>query len=276
VALPFAEAFRLGAILSDVPLPGVAADVDRQFVLETVIPPFTYETEPPVPSELLPTVATRLLLVTHERVSPETVEVVLGAIFDSPFARIPYPSLDRSVFDLPPRLALHPGTEAFRAHDRPFITRDVVGSISSSLSIFGATLGAVLFFVRSFRQRSQARREALFSDTMLRVANIERRVVERELAATLELEPLVGLQREILQLKSEALERFAAGELGGHGVITDLLTPINSAHEHIGELLLHVRENLEERAGEEGRSARSLWAAALQRKDPAAPPGTAR
>ena len=63
----------------------------------------------------------------------------------------------------------------------------------------------------------------------------------------------------MLELKSEALERFAAGDLDSRAMPTDLLMPLNAARDHIGGLLLHVRDNLEERAQAEGRSVGALW-----------------
>jgi hypothetical protein len=94
---------------------------------------------------------------------------------------------------------------------------------------------------------------------MLRVARIERRVVELELAASLELEPLVALQRELLTLKSDALESFAAGDLGSQAALSDVLAPVNAAREHVGDLILHVRDNLEEVAETRGVASEKLW-----------------
>jgi len=102
---------------------------------------------------------------------------------------------------------------------------------------------------------------------MLQVAAIERQVSELELSATLELEPLVELQRDLLRLKSEALERFADGELGDQAALADLLMPLNAARDHIGDLILHVRENIEERAESEGRTAQAVWKEEIEKSD---------
>jgi len=98
---------------------------------------------------------------------------------------------------------------------------------------------------------------------MLRVADVARKAVELELAASIELAPLMALQRDLLQLQGEALERFAAGELGSRATLSDLLAPLNAAREHVGDLLLHVRENIEEMADSEGRPRRALWLEAV-------------
>jgi TRAP-type uncharacterized transport system substrate-binding protein len=263
VALPFADAFRLNALISEGSSQGAGAEIDRQYAADTVLPAFTYRTEPPVPSEPLHTVGTRLLLVANEDVPADTVGLVLDAVFGSRFARVAEPPLDPSVLALPPRLAQHPGTVAYLQRGQPLITSDSVDALSNTLSIAGALVGGGLFLWQWWRQRRATRRDETFGSCMLRVATIERRVAELELSATLDLEPLVALQRELLRLKSEALERFAAGELGDQAALSDLLVPLNAARDHIGDLLLHVRENLEEQAETEGRTAQALWTEAI-------------
>jgi hypothetical protein len=49
--------------------------------------------------------------------------------------------------------------------------------------------------------------------------------------------------------------------------LSDLLNPVNAARDHIGDLILHVRDNLEEQADEQGRSAQAVWAEAMRPDD---------
>jgi len=271
VALPFAEAFRLNAIISEASPVAPVTGVDRLSVTDTIIPAFIYRTEPAEPPAPLHTLGGRLLLVAHEDVPAESVELMLHAAFGSRFARLAEPHLHHSLLELPPHLMRHPGTLEYVRRDESLITTQNVDELSNTLSILGALLGGA-FFVRQWqRERVRARRDELFAACVLRVANVERQVAELELAATLELEPLAALERELLQLKSEALERFAAGELGDHAALGSLLTPLNAARTHIGDLILHVRDNLEERAETEGRTAQTLWAEAIGKSK-----GTAR
>ena len=86
-----------------------------------------------------------------------------------------------------------------------------------------------------------------------------------ELSATLELEPLIELQREVLTLKTDALDEYAAGELGGQEALSSLLVPLNATRDHIGDLILHVRDVVEERAQAEGRSATAVWTDAIDK-----------
>lgn len=58
------------------------------------------------------------------------------------------------------------------------------------------------------------------------------------------------------------LERVSAGELD-HAALPLLLTPLNGARDHVGNLLLHVRENIENAAETQGRTTQALWAEAI-------------
>ncbi len=267
VAIPFAEAFRQSALLDDFSTPDTGGTIERRYALEVEIPPFTYQTDPAVPDAPLTTVGARLMLVANDRVSSATVERVLDAIFDSRFARIPQPALHRSLLDLPPRHPLHVGTIAFIGRSRPWLSEDDVNKLANALSVLGALVGGGLFLWQGWRQRLRARRDEIFGGYQMRIAELESRGVELELAAQLALEPLISLQRDLLQLKSEALARYAAGELGSQATLTDLLVPLNAARDHVGALLLHVRENLEEQAEVQGRSAEAVWDEAVERSE---------
>jgi TRAP-type uncharacterized transport system substrate-binding protein len=267
VPLPFAEAFRLGVLLTEDATQGAAAEINRRHVADTVIPAFTYAIDPPTPAAPLHTIGARLMLVANEGVPAEAVERVLDTVFAAQMAQVTSPPLDRSVLALPSPVELHAGAVAYMRRDSPYVTDDTVDALSNSLSILGALAGGGLFLWQWWRQRTQARRDEIFGTYMLRVADIERRIAALELSATLQLEPLAELQRELLELKSEALDRFAAGDLGDQAAISDLLTPINAARDHIGSLILHIRENLEEQADAEGRTATALWTEAIEKPE---------
>ena len=264
VPLPFADALRLGRLLADASLLPASSRIDRDYVVDTVLPPFIYGIDPPTPPEPLHTLGTPLLLVAHAGVPSDAIELLLEAIFESRFAHSSQPRLERSVLEAAPRFRHHPGTRSYLERHRPFVTGNQIDKLNNSLGIAGALVGGLLFAWQWRRQRVRDRLDAAVGHYLLRVASLEKRIATLELSASLELEPLAELRRELLELKSEALERFASGELGSHTTITDLLTPINSARDQIAELILHVRENLEQQAEAEGRSAGSLWTEAIE------------
>lgn len=263
VPLPFADAFRLQGILMEAS-DGIPHAVERSDVYETVIPPFVYETTPPVPETTLPTLGTRLLLLTNDQVQSGTITAILEAVFSSAFARLSHPPLDETVLAHPTRLTLHAGTEAFMARNRPFVTDERVDVLSNTMSIIGALGGSSLFIWQWRRRVAQRAREDLFSGYLRRLADVSRRVADVELAPDLELEPLAAAQRQLLELKAEVLDGVIRGALSETEALPALVTPINSAVDHVAGLILHVRDNVEEKAQEEGRTVRAVWEEALE------------
>jgi TRAP-type uncharacterized transport system substrate-binding protein len=267
VGLPFSRAFRLSEMINDISKPASAGQLERRYTEAVGIAEYSYQIDPPIPATTLETVGARLLLVANEGVSRATVEAVLDTVYGSRFARIPQPPLSKTLLELPPRHPRHAGTIAFMARDRPWVSGSDANRLANGLSIVGALVGGGLFLWQSFRQRVNARRDELFAQYQLQIAGLEGRIVELELAADLALDPLITLQREILRLKSDALARYSAGDLGSHATLTDLLVPLNGARDHLATLLLHVRENVEEQAEAEGREAHAVWEEAVERSE---------
>jgi TRAP-type uncharacterized transport system substrate-binding protein len=272
VPLPFADAYRLGRLLRD-PALAQSEPIDGASVRDTAIPPFTYATDPPVPAEPLHTLGARLLLVANEAVPAPEVERMLEAVFESRFAHGEQPALSREALAVPQHLPPHPGARSYFERERPFLTGSEIDELNNSLSIVGALAGSAIFLWQWRRQRARQLLDQAIGAYLLRLTELERRVATLELSATLELEPLAELGRAVLELKRDALEGFASGELGGHATIAELLAPINSLRDQVAGLLLHVRENIEEQAEAEGRSARALWSEAIS-KPPDASPGS--
>jgi TRAP-type uncharacterized transport system substrate-binding protein len=264
VPLPFAEAFRLNAVLS---FHDRTPGIERQHVDDTVIPAFTYRRDPAVPPQALHTVGARLNLLAHDRVPAETIAVVLETLFSADVSRLAHPPLEPTLLALPSRLPRHPGTLDYLRRDKPFITENTVDTFANSFSVIGALAGAFLFLWQWWRQRRQAERDEQFGAYLRRMADLERRLTRLELSAELSLDALVDLQQEVLTLKSDVLERYSAGDLGDRAALADLLVPLNATRDHIGDLILHVRTTIEEQAQAEGRSATALWTDAIDQSE---------
>lgn len=259
-ALPFASAFRLRAVLGQAASEvGPYDRLELADVTTTEIPAFVYRTAPPEPATALPTLGATILLLARENVPAPAVEQLLTIVFGSQFARVVHPPLDRRAITTRPVLRRHPGTSDFLARDEPLLSARDVDELNNTLGVAGALLGGALFLWQGLRSARAARRDELFAGHMLRVAGLEQRLVELELASELDLDNLIALQRDLLELKREALDRFARGELGHTRALTELLAPVDDAREHVAALLLHVRERLEERANAEGRTVAALW-----------------
>ena len=265
IALPFAEAFRLNAVIADETGRGAEAHVDRRRVIEVKVPAFLYQTHPAVPAAAMPTLGTRLQLVARSDTPADAIDRMLAAIFESAFAHLFHPSLEHDTLARASRRHLHPAAVEFLERREPAITQDTVDELSNSLSVLGALGGGALFLVQGLRQRRRAQRDAVIARYLQRVADAERRIVEIELAADLAIEPLMTLQRELLELKREALGYFTSGALEEASALSDLLEPVNAARVHVGDLLLHARDQLQASPPTERAEARSAWEDAAER-----------
>ncbi|HEY2156031.1 MAG TPA: TAXI family TRAP transporter solute-binding subunit [Isosphaeraceae bacterium] len=260
VPLPFFEAFTLGAIDEDSGQkdePG--ARIERRNVYEAQIPSFAYRVEPGVPPTAIPTLGTRLLLVARKGVPAEAIQRLLEVVYGSPFAQAVQPAIDAKLLDLPPELPWHDGTSAYLRRNAPAIAGDVIDLLEKELSILAALLGGLFFLGQWLRRRFRRRREEGFGAYIVRVAAIERRAMETERAATLDLGTLLGLQEELSRLKGEALDRFADGTLEGEELMSGFLTHVSDARDYLTRLILHQRELIEEQARHEGRRAQDVW-----------------
>ena len=258
--LPFAEALRLRTILTQVEQGSFqTSELDVGDVVAMEIPAFVYGTDPPIPAAPLPTLGARLLLLGHEQVPTHAVELLLDTVYGSRFARLAHPPLAPSDLAHRPRQRRHPGTAAFLERGEPLLSAGDVDELNNTLGVAGALVGSGLFLWQALRQARSARRARLVAEHMLRVAGIEQRLVELELGSELALDDLSALQRELLELKREALDRFARGEIDGHRTLAELLAPVDGARDQVAGLLLHVREQVAERAAAEGRPVAAVW-----------------
>jgi len=259
VALPFAPAFGL----DDLEAPPAGPHVVRRHVFGASIPAYTYEVQPAVPSAAIETLGTRLILVAHRKADKEKVRRLVEVIYESPFARVSRPKLDPDLLEQPPELPWHAGAEEYRRQTKPLFAGDAVDLVEKGLSIFGAVLTALFFLGQWLRRRYLRRRDRGFESYLLKVADVERRAHSLERSPSLDLAALLALQGELGRLKAEALEMFADGELEGESLISGFLAHVSDARDHLTRLILHERDNLEERAATEGRTADSLWREAL-------------
>jgi TRAP-type uncharacterized transport system substrate-binding protein len=268
VPLPFGEAFALDAFNQD-KSPAEAAELDAKSDVAKVriypcqIPPFTYGIEPPMPPREIATFGPRLLLVANKNVPSRAVQQILQTIFSPPFAQISKPPLDASLLDISPEYPLHAGTARFQELNKPLMAGDVIDLLEKGTSLAGGVVGAVFFLWQWARQHFRRKRELGFESYMLKVTEIEEQTLSLEMEAKLEIKELLRLLRELGRLKSEALARFAEGKLEGGQLITGFISHVNDARNYLNRLILHERENLEDQAQKERRTAESVWSEAM-------------
>jgi TRAP-type uncharacterized transport system substrate-binding protein len=265
VPLRFGEAFALDALHTvagqDFPDGPRSVDgVDRVHVYNTAIPAYTYSVAPPIPPEPVPTFGTRLLLVAHEDTNTEAVSRLLEAAFvNGPGG----PALEPGLLELPSELKWHDGTLVYRERTKPLAMGDAIDVLEKSASLSAIVLGGVFCLWQWYRQRRRRCRDLGFEAYMVKVTAIEKRALEIELGAVIDVKELLTLQLDLSRLKNEALQRFTSGEIEGEELISGFVSHVNDARNYLTRLILHERENIEERAAAEQRSAGSLWAEAV-------------
>ncbi len=258
VSLPFGEALSLEAFLQlGELLPN--ASIDKRHVFETQIPAFTYSVTRAEPPQSLSTVGTRLLLVANERVPSEIVSLLLESLYNSNFAHAERPPLDASLLDLPAQYPMHIGSVHYRQRNKPLIAGDAIDYWEKVLAIAATLCGGTFFLVQWYLRLRRRQRESNFATYMNRVLAIEASAMQNEFSAQLDLSQLMQLQRELAELKSEAVSKFAAGELEGEGLVHGFLALVNDARSQLTRLILHQRDNVEEQAALQQDAIQQLW-----------------
>ncbi len=237
--------------------------VSHRHIHEAIIPALIYDREPPVPDEPVRTLGTRMLLLARADLDHEVVDRLMQAIFETPFSYVDDPPLKLEMLKVTPEVAWHSGTLQYAEQNKPLIAGDVLDSLEKEVSISAAVLGGLFCLWQWLRARFRRVRDRSFEIYILKVVELERQTLELEAAAVMNLPRLLAIQRELGQLKTEALERFAAGELGGEELMSGFLTQVNDVRSLITRLILHERDNLEEIAQLQGRTPEALWSEAL-------------
>jgi TRAP-type uncharacterized transport system substrate-binding protein len=269
--LPFREAFVLGDLHDVAPASSgetaAASKIDRRFVYDTVIPAFAYEIEPPVPPEPVHTLATRVLLVARAETPSPTIKRLLGIVFSSPFSQVIQPPLDAKLLEAPPELPWHDGTTGYVRGNSPLIADDVIDLVEKEVSILGVLAGGVFCLSKWLSRRYRRRREQSFETYIIQVAGIERQALALSKAPTLDLPQLLQLQDELARIKAEAIQRFAEGQLDGEELMSGFLVHASDTRDFLVRLVLHQRDNIEDTARAQRRSAESLWVEAISDVD---------
>lgn len=249
VPLEFGPAMSLDGTLEppDGPVQAGVHAVRKQFLHETLLPPYAYNVVPAVPSEALRTIGTRLLLVANKKTSPEAIQRLIGAVYAAN-VHMASPPVGPEALELPPELPWHEGTLRYMESRRPIIASDVLNVAEQGVSIGAPILGGLLCGLGWMGRRVRRRMVRGFDRYIDQVAEVEREGLELEVAPQLDLAALLSLRRRLSVLKSEALDQFAKGTLEGDELLASFLLQVNDVRHYLSSLVLHERNNLEDRA----------------------------
>lgn len=229
-----------------VPLPVGPAMAIRDFRIEEVaIPAFTYGYVPPAPEQQVLTIGNRLLIVAGRDVPKRAVIALLDLVYEGDFAR------EASIHSLVPpdqtylpEFPLHAGARSFLEREKPIITSEVIDNIESMRSFIVSTAIALFLLWQWYTRRQSLGFEAFIDE----VTRIEREALEVEKRAELDLVELMRIRRRLSEIKNDALEKFARGELKGEELMSSFLTHVTDVRNYLNALILHARDRIEKAA----------------------------
>jgi TRAP-type uncharacterized transport system substrate-binding protein len=236
VPLPFGDAFRLGALDVDRPSPPAAIQVRKEHIADAVIPADVYQLSPPVPPRPIPTLGTRVLLITHRRTASATVVTLLDTLLKSRYAKAVQPPLDAGVVDLAPEAPWHPGAIEYRGRDQPLITAESISFLSNSLQIFLPLAGGIILLWGWLRNRVLVRRERRFDRFIYLVSGVEKRGLALEASGTYDHHAVRKLHKELCTIKDAALESIARGESSEATLVSSLFAHIHDVRIYLAEV----------------------------------------
>jgi TRAP-type uncharacterized transport system substrate-binding protein len=252
VPIPFGEAFALDALAS--PRRGARERppslVDKGHTYPTLIPAFACSVEPPVPPEPVPTIGTRLLLVAHRDVPAHAVRRLVEATLRSKVARNARPPIDAKILDKPPEFPWHDGTKQYKTRNEPVVSGTLIDSARQGLAIFAAAASGLFVLWQWSKQRGHLLLAEGMHVYLQQVTDIEKQAqqIDRgQLAEPARLLPL--LLEELARLKTEALDRFTAGELGGKELLVGFLAQVADVRAHLMRLSARQGAPAEEPVG---------------------------
>jgi TRAP transporter TAXI family solute receptor len=227
---------------------GDALALREAAIIRDTIPAYSYGVVPPMPPKDIPTVGNRMLLVAGERVPPAVVRQVLETIFQTEFLhRANLPPPDEKAIIRAPEMPVHPGAAEYLTRNDPFLTAAAVQSLES-LRSFLVSLAIALFFLVRWSRR---RRFASFDHYISEVTQLEKRALAQEISPDFNLKELIGIRNRLSAIKTEALEKFARGQLRGEEMMTGFLAHTADVRNYVTALILHERERIAEQSADE-------------------------
>lgn len=244
VPMPFRDAFSLGALqpsdlLSHVPPEG-AIEVRKEHIVEATIPAFTYRVDPGNPPTTLKTIGVRLLVISNRKSSQEKVQRFLETLMNTRLAKLTTPPVDTKMLEEAPEIPWHPGVTAYLDRDKPFLTHTLVDTVKYWFTLCVSGLGSILCLVQWYK--SGGRKVQSVKASILAVNDVEKKLMEQELAGLPDLEVLLELDREIGRIKLEAVDQLRVGPPKDESLMPTFLAHLNDTRSHIERMIRKRKE----------------------------------
>jgi TRAP-type uncharacterized transport system substrate-binding protein len=219
------------------PLPDAEAlQLADPSISSAVIPEHLYSYDPPVPDQPLTTLARRVLLVANKDVPPKAVAALLRATLDSGYARAYHPFLSTDQFLLDSEYPRHPGSDLY-LHGDALVTQDTIDRVRSLGPALGTLLPGFLLLRRSFRRWHRRGQIHSLRQYLVEVTVLERTARSQEESPTANLAELLRIRRRLSELKSEALEDYAKGNLLHEELMGSFLQHVSDLRSYVNALL---------------------------------------
>jgi len=227
--LPIADAMRLRNVA----------------VMPGVIPAFAYGAAPPTPSEAVPTIATRMLVVAHRDVDPAAIRVLLDVLDSEVFAtEARMPRAERRALWDDAELPIHEGTRAWLHREDSVFTAEQMEGIESLRSFLVSLVVAAYLLFRWYRARKIHGLDGFLAE----VSALDRKVLDVERSAQLDLHRLLELRAQLGEVKGRALDAFAKGNIHSEELLSSFLTHVSDVRSHLNSMILSERERLQKKA----------------------------
>jgi TRAP-type uncharacterized transport system substrate-binding protein len=236
VPLPFGYAFRATAMLPQPEVPAEGVAVRKEHILDALIPAYSYGVSPPTPPQDIPTLGSRMLLITHERMSNRIVIRLLDDLLASRYAHVIQPPLTVDIVRQPAEAPWHPAAVEYRRRDDPVITGELIGILSNTLQVIVPIGGGILLVWGWLRARVLTHRERRIDRFIALVSGVEQRALQVGQGRVVEHSAVSELHRELSTIKDAALERIAAGEAGNELLVSSLFAHISDVRAYLADL----------------------------------------
>src|SRR5262249_40980263 len=147
-----------------------------------------------------------------EDVDPQAVRELVRATLAGKIGKIDQAA---KLMQLPPEFPWHSGTRLYQKRNAPLLSQDMADSARKGLAIFAAAVSGLFVLWQWRKQSGQFRKDGAFKDYIHHVTRIEEQAAEIERGQPGGGPTLVALRHQLVRLKTEALDRFAEGELTG-------------------------------------------------------------
>jgi hypothetical protein len=229
VSLPFSQAFTVNRLTRMENGPDGAQPGQ---VNVTTIPPFLYDTDPPVPAARCETIATRVLLVVHKDTDPHALRRLLEGLHEPPLVGSLKPV---NLEEVTPEFDHHVAAVEHAKRNRPVVNTQVLAHLGSALGGLGAFIGGVVAFY-GFLRILQTRKFEQYYQEIRKIDLIANGVDADPNLPAAPAELHRHLEARLIDLKCRAVGQFADGGLKAEGLLQGIIALINDTRKSLDRL----------------------------------------